>query len=205
MPALPRRHESNSVIGAVRWAQLEGHRHGPHPPWPRMAWQRGAFHPPRLDARLLQRTAHSTQGYESCACAPFLRSRCACSPSVNDCLAFLPAPPSWVGAGCCRRLTYDRLHRIMPAVLPLSLCCRRNPHPVTDCTASQSSETRPCSPSPDSRGIACRLILGLLVVVLLWVRPALAQDTIFVDDSVNDGLVAHWKFDEMGTTPRAHT
>ncbi len=44
----------------------------------------------------------------------------------------------------------------------------------------------------------CLAALGM--ATLCWAQPARAQDTIFVDDSVNDGLVAHWKFDEPGTT-----
>ncbi len=52
----------------------------------------------------------------------------------------------------------------------------------------------------------CALLAAVACcTVLFWPKPAHAQDTIFVDDSVSDGLVAHWKFDEPGlTTARAY-
>ncbi len=56
-----------------------------------------------------------------------------------------------------------------------------------------------------ARLMASGCLAALGMAALCWAQPARAQDTIFVDDSVNDGLVAHWKFDEPGiTTARAY-
>jgi hypothetical protein len=44
------------------------------------------------------------------------------------------------------------------------------------------------------------LVLFLTLLWLLCPEPAAAQSVVRVDDSVNDGLAAHWKFDEPAAT-----
>lgn len=62
------------------------------------------------------------------------------------------------------------------------------------------------NPNPRSRLLVWSFricVLALLGIALLAARPAHAQETWHVDAGVNDGLIAHWRFDEgFGTVAR---